>query len=68
MLITIHIIFKVEANSLSYIMLIILYNFREYRRAFEKLRLKELSSTVACDRPPQMGTLFCRKLFRDLTI
>lgn len=41
---------------------------REYRRAFEKLRLKELSSTVACDRPPQMGTLFCRKLFRDLTI
>jgi pentatricopeptide repeat protein len=41
---------------------------REYRRAFEKLRMKELSSTVACDRPPQMGTLFCRKLFRDLTI
>jgi len=41
---------------------------REYRRAFEKLRVKELSNTVACDRPPQMGTLFCRKLFRDLTI
>merc|ERR1719192_3086259 len=31
---------------------------REYRRAFEKLRLKELNNTVACDKPPGMGVLF----------
>ena len=41
---------------------------REYRRAFEKLRQKELINTVACDRPPGMGVLFCRKLFRELRV
>ena len=41
---------------------------REYRRAFEKLRLKELNSTVPCDKPPQMAVLFCRKLFRELRV
>jgi hypothetical protein len=41
---------------------------REYRRAFERLSQKLLYQCVASDRPPQMGVLFCRKLFRDLTI
>jgi len=41
---------------------------REYRRAFEKLRIKELNNTVACDKPPGMGVLFCRKLFRELRV
>jgi len=41
---------------------------REYRRAHDKLTTKLLCQTIACDRPPHMGALFCRKLFRDLTI
>jgi len=41
---------------------------REYRRAFEKLRHKEMIHTIECDKPPTMGVLFCRKLFRELRV
>jgi len=41
---------------------------REYRRAFEKLSLKELSLAHPSDQPPGMRELFCRKLFRDLRV
>jgi hypothetical protein len=41
---------------------------REYRRAFEKLPHKVLTTTERCDKPPGMQTLFCRKLFRDLEV
>ena len=57
---SLHNIKNLESNNI--------FSFREYRRAYEKLRHKELSRTVSSDKPPQMGTLFCRKLFRDLRI
>jgi len=41
---------------------------REFRRAYEKLTPKLLCQTIACDSPPNMAALFCRKLFRDLIV
>ena len=41
---------------------------REYRRAFEKLPAKYDPLVHQCDRPPNMQTIFCRKLFRELRL
>ena len=41
---------------------------REFRRAFDKLPSKWEEAALRCDRPPSMQTLFCRKLYRNLTL
>jgi hypothetical protein len=41
---------------------------REYRRAFEKLPAKYVSLLRPHDRPPDLASVLCRKLFRELRL
>ena len=41
---------------------------REFRRAFDKLPSRWEEAALRSDRPPSMQTLFCRKLYRNLTL
>ncbi len=41
---------------------------REYRRAFSRLPDKHAAMARACDRPPSVNIIFCRKLFRELKL